>query len=515
MKTSLDECVTTSGEAAAIGQILTAALGSDIVCLDPAKLDFFANDVFWQSEVRPQAIVIPKQASDIEAAVRIAAEHGAIILPRGGGLSYAKGYVPPSAASITLDLRQMSRVVDIDTERRFVTVEAGCTWAQLNEALLPTGFRTPYWGPMSGLHVTVGGALSHISAFYGSSEHGTVAESVLGMSVVLPDGSLVTTGAGGRRMAKPFTRYAGGPDLTGLFVGDNGAFGVKVSATLRLIPQARHVGYLSFGFSSMRDLVQVQTALVDTRKIAESFGVDKSKAEQIVNAPASARAGAEAVDLRFLLDYACTLHLTVEDDTEDHLADTMQAVRAIAATRGHEISDALPRGIRKRPFGPVRGVLSTTGERWVPCHAMFPLGDAVRVADAMDAHLSGLSERMRRYGIRYSHFTMCIRSEFFYETAFYWRDNVTPLHVATVGHDAIASAWCDQPAQPEVRAVVEEIRRAMQGAYAELGGASWQAARDYPFEEVMKPSTRGLLLRLKCCLDPDSIMNPGVIGHDC
>lgn len=499
-----------------IAEALTAALGADAVCLDPSKLDFYSNDIFWQSESRPRAIVTPTNAGDVQTAVRIAAERRAIVLPRGGGLSYAKGYVPPAADCITLDLRRLSRVIDIDTDSRFVTVEAGCTWAELHDALLPTGFRTPYWGPMSGLHVTVGGALSHISAFYGSGEHGTVAESVLGVSVVLPDGALVTTGAGGRRTAKPFTRYSGGPDLTGLFLGDNGAFGVKVAATLRLIPQAKHVGFLSFGFTSMRDMVQAQARLVDTGSVAESFGIDRSKAEQIVNAPAGVQAGGQTIDLRFLLEYGYTLHLMLEDDTEARLNEAIEAVRSVAASAaGHALPDTLPRGIRKRPFGPVRGVLSTSGERWVPAHAMFPLGDAARVADAMDAHLSGLSERMHRHGIRYSHFTMCIRSEFFYETAFYWRDNVTPLHVATIGDDALTSAWRDQPAHPEVRSVVEEIRRATHLAYAELGGASWQAARDYPFEEVMKPSTRDFLLALKRSLDPNSIMNPGVIGRDC
>ena len=106
-----------------------------------------------------------------------------------------------------------------------------------------TGMRTGYWGPLSGVNATIGGALSQNSAFFGSALHGTVADSVLGVTVVLANGEIVTTGSGARNGAAPFTRH-GGPDLTGIFLGDNGAFGVKVAATLRLLPRPQHTATL-------------------------------------------------------------------------------------------------------------------------------------------------------------------------------------------------------------------------------------------------------------------------------
>jgi FAD/FMN-containing dehydrogenase len=486
---------------------LKTRLSPTSLLLHPSSLNFYANDIFWQSEFQPEIVVVPQDINEVINTVRIAGEHEASILPRGGGLSYAGGYVPPKKDCVTLDLRHLSRVVTIDVDNRFVTVEAGCTWAELHDALLPTGFRTPYWGPMSGRHVTVGGALSHISAFYGSSEHGTVAQSVLGISVVLPDGSLITTGAGGRNTAKPFTRYSGGPDLTGLFLGDNGAFGVKVEATFRLIPRTPHIACLSFGFETMRDMINAQIKLVNKGKVAESFGIDRNKAEQIAGAGKGPR------DLQFLLDHNFSLHLIIEDDTAARLEETTELVRTMVKPTGTELPDAVPRGIRSQPFGPVKGVLSARGERWVPCHATFPLGDAVAVADAMDTHFHRLNTHMAEHEIRRSHFTMCIGSEFFYETAFYWRDAITPLHAAIFGDGDVPPAWHEQPPQPATRALVADIRRQTQIAYAELGGASWQVARDYPFEEVIKPSTRQFIARLKQTLDPFDIMNPGVLGH--
>ena len=115
-----------------------------------------------------------------------------------------------------------------------------------------------------------------MSAFFGSTTHGTVADSVIGVSVVLADGTLVTTGSGGRKNTKPFTRE-GGPDMTGLFLGDNGAMGFKVSATLRLKPRPVHVGYLSFGFASMAAMARAQVGMSALDAISEGFGIDRHR----------------------------------------------------------------------------------------------------------------------------------------------------------------------------------------------------------------------------------------------
>src|SRR5690606_15845836 len=167
----------------------------------------------------------------------------------------------------------MDDIIELNADDLYVTVGTGCTWDKLNAALEPTGLRTGYWGPLSGVNATIGGALSQNSAFFGSALSGTVAETVLGVTVVLANGETITTGSGGRTDAKPFSRY-GGPDFTGMFLGDNGAFGVKVSATLRLWPRPSEVGYLSFGFKSMVDMAVAQAEMARTRFVAEGFGID-------------------------------------------------------------------------------------------------------------------------------------------------------------------------------------------------------------------------------------------------
>lgn len=516
-----------------LSQDLRKALPADSVLDDPASRRFYANDVFWQPGVEPLAIVCPDNTEALAAAVRIATSAGVAVVPRGGGMSYTKGYLPLHGGSIVIDCRRMNRVLEVNTDDLYVTAEAGCTWASVSQALEGTGWRTPYWGPLSGINATVGGALSQNSAFFGSAMNGTVAESVLGLTVVTANGNVTTTGSGGRVGTKPFTRE-GGPDLTGLFLGDNGAMGVKASATIKLIPAAGATGFLSFGFASIEAMANAQADMARARLIAEGFGIDRSKAEhsasvnriseglsilgKVAGSGKSALGGLkDAIGVavggtQYLKEHAFTLHLVVERDNESELAHAMSRVRDIARhSSGIELPDSVPRVMRSRPFGPVRGMLGRDGERWVPIHAVFPLGDAQRVLAANRTFFEQQQPMMTEHGIVYSVMTMTTGHEFFLEPAFYWMDEITPLHVASVGEEVV-KPWRDRPANVAAREAVARLRRGTQELYASLGGVSWQVARDYPFLEILKPETRALLESVKRAVDPDGLMNPGSLG---
>ena len=514
---------------------LHEALPPGSVLDDAASRRFYANDVFWQPGVEPLAIVCPSDTASLATAVRLATSNGVAVVPRGGGMSYTKGYLPKHAGSIVIDCRKMNRVIEVNADDLYITAEAGCTWAQVNDALAGTGLRTPYWGPLSGVNATVGGALSQNSAFFGSSLNGTVAESVLGVTVVLADGRITTTGSGGRERTKPFTRE-GGPDLTGLFLGDNGAMGVKASATLKLIPVPSSVGFLSFGFSSIRNMAAAQAAMARTRLVAEGFGIDRNKVEhsasvnriseglgilgKVAGQGKSALAGIKDAlgvavgGTQYLKEHAYTLHLVVERANDTELASAMLRLRDVARqAAGVELPDSVPRVMRSRPFGPVRGMLGRDGERWVPIHAVFPLGETQRVVDANEAFFEDQKALMAKHGILYSVMTMTTGHEFFLEPAFYWIDEITPLHAASLGEEVVRP-WRDRPANVAAREAVATLRRETQMLYTSLGGVSWQVARDYPFLDILKPDTRALLESVKNAVDPRGLMNPGSLGLD-
>ena len=512
--------------------VLERELGPDLVRSDPETREYYANDIFWQPGIPPLAVVSPRTREEAATAVRLATEQGLAVVPRGGGMSYSKGYLPDRADAIVIDMRRLDRVLEINAADGYVTVEAGCTWESLNGALSGTGMRTGYWGPLSGLNATVGGALSQNSAFFGSALHGTVADTVLGVTVILANGRMVTTGSGGRKGTRPFTRHAG-PDLTGMFLGDNGAFGLKAAATLRLWPQPAETGFLSFGFPSMAAMAAAQVEMARTRLVAEGFGIDRTKAEHSasVNRISDglktlgnvARAGKSVVQglkdavgvaaagTAFLKAHAFTLHVVTEAGSASALAANLDQLRAIGARHGREIENTVPKVMRSKPFGPVRGMLGLNGERWVPIHAVFPLSEAQRVVEANERFFAERREEMAHHGIVYSVMSMTVGNEFFLEPAFYWEDEITPLHARSVGEEVVRP-WRDRPANTAARQAVVDLRRGCQELYAGLGGASWQVARDYPYETVLASETWQLAQAIKAALDPEGLMNPGSLG---
>lgn len=507
---------------------LSAALG-DAVQADDMTRDYYANDIFWQPGVRPLAVVTPENADQAAMAVKIATSNGVAVVPRGGGMSYTKGYLPAVEAAIVIDARRLDDIIEVNTKDLYVTVGAGCTWAKFNEALEGTGLRSGYWGPLSGVNATVGGALSQNSAFFGSALNATVADSVIGVSVILADGAVVTTGSGGRTNAKPFTRE-GGPDLTGLFLGDNGAMGLKVSATLRLWKKPDAVGFLSFGFKKSVDLAAAQVDLARERLVSEGFGIDRTKASHsasvnrvsdklktlgnVAKAGKSLLGGLKdaaavaASGTSFLEEHAYTLHLVLEARNEGELQTSMSRARELCSSYGVEIENTVPRAMRSKPFSPVRGMLGLDGERWVPIHAIFAMGDWKKVVEANDAFFAKKKDFMERHGIVYSVMFLTVGGEFFIEPAFYWHDEITPLHAKSVGEDVVKK-WRDRPANIAAREAVIELRDATQDLYISLGGVNWQVARDYPYKSVVSPESFALLEAFKLAVDPRGLMNPG------
>ena len=155
--------------------------------------------------------------------------------------------MPDRESSVIVDTSDLNRIVEINRDDMYVTVESGVTWEALHAALRETDVRTPFWGPFSGGRATIGGSISQNSILWGSTGHDLSAASVIGLQVVLADGTLLTTGSAAWG-AKPFFRNYG-PDLTGLFLGDSGALGIKTRITLRLIRRPAEVRMASFNFT--------------------------------------------------------------------------------------------------------------------------------------------------------------------------------------------------------------------------------------------------------------------------
>ncbi|MFX0134980.1 MAG: FAD-binding oxidoreductase [Candidatus Hodarchaeota archaeon] len=196
----------------------------------------------------PDIVIRPKDAQEISEILKVANEENIAVIPRGGGDCEFGGSKPVKDGGIVLDLKRMNNILDLDQENLIVTVETGISWGKLNEYLNHYSLYTGCMGPGSGMTASIGGGISHHSVGGGGcAKYGACTNQLVSLEVVLPTGNIIETGSQANKYSKlPFNRFGNGPDLTGLFCGDNGIFGVKTKASLRIFPKPEFAEYKTF-----------------------------------------------------------------------------------------------------------------------------------------------------------------------------------------------------------------------------------------------------------------------------
>jgi FAD/FMN-containing dehydrogenase len=399
----------------------------------------------------------------------------------------------------------------------YVTVEAGCTWEALYAALEPYGVRTPFWGPLSGASATIGGGLSQNAILWGSARHGVSAESVLTLEVVLADGSLLATGAGALSTAKPFLRYYG-PDLTGLFLGDAGALGVKARATLKLIRRPAFFETASFGFDTHVAQSGAMTEIAREGLVSECFGMDP-----VLQSQRMKRAGL-AMDLKAVKGVITSARglaqgfkeaakVALAGRTESAVADLLAEVRRIVAEHGgREVENTIPKVMRGMRFVPMSSAIGPAGERWLPVHALVRLSDAAETWSAVQALFASRQAEFDAHGVKVGVLTTIVGSNaFVLEPVFYWPAPRT-LYYERVLDDATLAKFADFPANPAGEALVFEARNKLTELFLSRGATHLQIGRTYRYREGLRPEAWQLLEAIKRSVDPRGLVNPGSLG---
>ncbi|MFZ4069015.1 MAG: FAD-binding oxidoreductase [Caulobacterales bacterium] len=505
---------------------LRQTLGPDHVSADPALRALMSQDI-WARGGEAALVIAPGNAAECARAIAQATAAGHAVVPRGGGMSYTGGYVGESPGAVVLDLRRMNRVLVVRPEDRTVTVEAGCTWAQLDAALKPHGLRTPFWGPLSGISSTIGGGLSQHNAFFGAGLYGTTAESLVGLKVALADGSIIETGAGGYRFF--------GPDLAGLFLGDCGAFGVKLEATLRLIPRPAHEGWVSFSFADRDSACAAMAAIGREGLACELFGFDPNLARvrmkraslmadagallKVVGAQKSLLSGLKEgakialAGRDFLDDADYSLHAVVEGRSAARVAEDLAEITLMAQSAGGRgVENTIPKVVRANPWTPLNNILGAEGERWAPVHGIIAMSRARDCWAAIDAVFDDRAARFGEHSVTTGCLTTTLSTNgFLIEPVFYWPDERFALHDATIEPGYLAKL-ARRDANPAALAVVQEARAAVIDVFAHFQAAHFQVGRAYPLLARAAPEMRAMLGALKKSLDPRGVMNPGALG---
>jgi len=206
---------------------LMAALPDGVVVTDPDAVEKYRHDFTRDpSAGQPLAVVRAEDAGQVQTAVRWAARHRVPVVPRGAGSGLSGGSSAVDGG-LVLSLERM-RAVEIDTECQVAVAEPGAMNADVKAAAAEHGLWYPP-DPSSYEICSIGGNVATNAGGLCCVKYGVTTDYVLGLDVVLADGTLVTLG--GRRI-----KDVAGLSLLKLFVGSEGTLGIVTRAILRLVP---------------------------------------------------------------------------------------------------------------------------------------------------------------------------------------------------------------------------------------------------------------------------------------
>ena len=211
--------------------------------------------------VIPVAVVRPANTTEVSQILKLANKYKVPVTPRSGGSSL-QGEAIPKPGGIVVDMLRLE-TIKIYEDLRSVTVGAGITFGALDKFLAQHDLFLPIY-PESSLMCTVSGNVAVNGAGPGSSLYGSIAEMVLGLEIVLPDGTIIQTGSEANPNAPgPFIRYAFGPDLTGLFIGSLGSLGIITKVSVKTFNRVKYFDYNMYGFDTVE---QAEKFLVEIKR---------------------------------------------------------------------------------------------------------------------------------------------------------------------------------------------------------------------------------------------------------
>ena len=221
---------------------LQRVLDSGDLILDPADLQAFATDETRELFHLPDAAASPRNLEQLAKILAICGKHRVPVVARGGGSGVSGGALA-SRGGLVILMRHFNRILEIDHDNMTVTVEAGMVTGQLQTHLLELGLYLPP-DPGSRDWCQIGGNLAVAAAGPKSVKYGAFREWVLNLEIMLPDGTLLWTGANVRK-------FAAGLNLTQLVLGSEGRLGLITKAVLRLIAAPTHAALLRLAMPSI------------------------------------------------------------------------------------------------------------------------------------------------------------------------------------------------------------------------------------------------------------------------
>jgi glycolate oxidase subunit GlcD len=276
------------------------------ITLQPARRAKYAGDK-WFAAHQPDAVALPRSAQAVAKILAFANEHNIPVTPRGAGHGYVGGCVPVRGG-IVLSTERMNKVLEINPRDFVAVVQPAVNTAAFQAQCERRGLFYPP-DPASRADNFLGGNIATNAGGPRCLKYGVTRDYVLGLEVVLADGSICRLGG---RTHKNKTGF----DLHRLFVGSEGLLGVITEATLKLIPLPPFRANLAVGFGSMNRAVRALQSI-----FAGGFLPCAAElADEFTLAAAAKRTGSKRL-------LGCKAHLIVELDGQEN--SVRQEIRVV------------------------------------------------------------------------------------------------------------------------------------------------------------------------------------------
>jgi len=203
---------------------LIEIVGKESVLSSHEQLLVYECDGFVIEKNTPDCVVFPETTEQVSAIVKLCNAHQIPFVPRGAGTSLAGGCLPVGGG-VMIALSRMKGIYEVNLRDRYAVVGPGTVNVHLTQHLAGTGFHFAP-DPSSQGACTIGGNIATNSGGPHTLKYGVTVNHILGAEVVMPDGEIMQLGG--------YTEETPGYDLTGLFVGSEGTFGICTKAIVRL-----------------------------------------------------------------------------------------------------------------------------------------------------------------------------------------------------------------------------------------------------------------------------------------
>ncbi len=438
---------------------LAEVVGPEYVTDREFVLQTYAQDFGIMPPSMPDFVVRPRTTEEISEVMKIANEFKMPVVPRGGGSAQEAGSTA-ARGGIIIETLRMDEIIELDETNGTVTCEAGITYVKLMDRLEKEGWKIGI-APSGAMAGTPGAHIARPGVGWGNIKYVTSGDQVLGLKVVLPNGDVVETGTGANPNSDVFFRYGLGPDLTGLFVGAEGAFGIMTECTLRMYPYPEKIYLERYTTDDLTEAIKVFRKLA-VHNLVVYVSVPVIKPGDLI-----------------LFD------INVEGDERE------------VEMRVEKIRDLIMRHPGMKYEGP-EAPQEFWDYRWYLTGEEFKAGTAGAVNyflpfDKLEPATYEMKEIMDRYEIK------VYAQQMFPEPT-------GSEHVSLMFH---------HPADKEEKEKIMSAMGEMMHRALEMGGAPYSKGRQWgPYlqEHLGNTGYWRLLTSIKETLDPNHIMNPEVIG---